>query len=59
MKRWFPIDDLKVRHLYECPECKNKVYVHPEFFAEMGVPMCTDCFWDDVMDYVRTEVTDD
>jgi hypothetical protein len=54
-----PIDDLKVRHFYQCPECNNGVYVHPEFFTEMGVPVCTDCFWDDAMEYVRTEVNSD
>jgi hypothetical protein len=52
-----PIDDLKVRHFYQCPECNNGVYVHPEFFGEMGTPICTDCIWDDEMDYVRTEIS--
>jgi hypothetical protein len=57
MDRWMPIDDLKVRHFYQCPECNNGLYVHPEFFTEMGVPVCTDCVWDDEMDYIRTEIS--
>lgn len=53
---WITIDDTKVRHCWECPECDNRVYVEPTFYGEMGTPVCTDCEWDDVMEYVRTEI---
>lgn len=56
MNRWMSIDDLKVRHFYQCPECNNELYVHPEFFTEMGIPVCTDCVWHYEMDYIRTEI---
>ena len=29
---WIIIDEKKVRHLWECPECDNKVYVEPWWY---------------------------
>jgi NAD-dependent SIR2 family protein deacetylase len=54
---WSIIDDNKVRHRWECPECNNHVYVKPWYYSEMDIPICTECEWDDVMEYIRTEIS--
>ena len=51
---WTKIDDKKVRHLWECADCDNLVYVEPWFYSENGEPFCTKCEKD--MEYIRTEV---
>lgn len=53
---WIKIEDKKVRHRWECPECNNYAYVEPWYYSEMGTPVCTECEWDDTMEYVRTEI---
>ena len=53
---WISIDDKKIRHLWECPECNNHAYVEPWYYSEMGEPVCTECDWDDTMEYIRTEI---
>ncbi len=53
---WIKIDDNKVRHLWECPNCDDKVYVEPWFYSEMGEPVCTACDRDDTMEYIQTEI---
>ena len=50
---WVSIDDKKIRHLWECPECNNHAYVEPWFYSEMGEPVCAEC--DNDMEYIRTE----
>jgi hypothetical protein len=55
---WITIDDKKVRHCWECPECNHRVYVEPWYYSEMGEPVCTDCDWNDTMEYIRTEMQD-
>ena len=56
MENWQTIDDKKIRHRWECPECDNYAYVAPWYYSEMGAPVCTDCEWDDTMEYIRTEI---
>ena len=56
MSEWVIVDDLRVRHLYRCPECDSELYVDPNFFEAMGTPVCTENDCDCDMDYVRTEV---
>jgi hypothetical protein len=51
---WTKIDDKKVRHLWECSDCDNLVYVEPWFYSENSEPFCTTCEKD--MEYIRTEV---
>jgi peptide subunit release factor 1 (eRF1) len=53
---WITVDEKKVRHCWECPECNYRVYVQPWFYSEMGTPVCTECEWDDEMEYIRTEI---
>ena len=59
MENWQTINDKKIRHRWECPECDNYAYVEPWYYSEMGVPVCTDCEWDDTMEYIRTEINND
>ena len=56
MDTWFEIEEKNVRHLWECPECDDALYVQPWFYSEMGTPVCSDC--DKDMEYIRTEVND-
>jgi hypothetical protein len=51
---WNIIDDKKIRHLWECPECNNHAYVNPWYYCEMGEPFCAEC--EDVMEYIQTEI---
>jgi hypothetical protein len=53
MENWIFVNDHKIRHRWECPECDGHSYVQPWYYSEMGEPMCTDC--DSDMEYVRTE----
>lgn len=58
---WVIVEDIKVRHLWECPGCGNRVYVEPCFYSEMGEPVCTecDCEWEDIMEYIHTEINNE
>lgn len=51
---WQTIDDKKIRHLWECPECNNHVYVEPWYYSEMGEPVCPE--HDETMEYIHTEI---
>jgi hypothetical protein len=51
---WIIIDEKKVRHKWECPECDANVYVEPWFYSEMGEPFCADC--EETMEYIHTEI---
>ena len=52
---WYDIEDNKVRHYWECPECDRHAYVEPWFYSENGTPMCIHCP-DQDMEYIRTEI---
>lgn len=52
---WQTIDDKKIRHRWECPECDNIVYVSPWFYSENGTPMCIYCS-DQDMEYISTQI---
>lgn len=52
---WIVIDEKKVRHLWECPECDRKAYVEPWFYSENGTPMCVECP-DQDMEYINTQI---
>lgn len=56
MQTWYEIEEKKVRHLWECPDCNKGVYVQPWYYSEMGTPICSDC--DNDMEYIRTEIND-
>jgi formylmethanofuran dehydrogenase subunit E len=51
---WVIIDEKKLRHKWECPNCDEYAYVQPWWYSENGTPMCTEC--DDDMEYIRTEI---
>ena len=51
---WIIIDEKKVRHKWECPECDNKVYIESWWYSENGTPMCDKCDID--MEYIHTEI---
>ena len=53
MENWIFVNDHKIRHLWECPECDRKVYVWPWSYSENGTPICEDC--DEDMIYCSTE----
>lgn len=53
---WVIIEEKRIRHLWECPECNNHVYVKPSDYEDIGIPICTECEWDDVMNYIHTEI---
>ena len=55
---WSIIDDKRIRHRWECAECNDFAYVEPWYYSEMGEPVCTECEWDDMMEYIRTEIND-
>ena len=52
---WIIIDEKKVRHLWECPDCKDSYsHVEPWFYSEHGEPVCIHC--DKTMEYIHTEL---
>ena len=51
---WIIIDEKKVRHKWECPECDNKVYIESWWYSENGTPVCDKCDID--MEYIQTEI---
>jgi hypothetical protein len=54
MENWTIVNDDKIRHRWECPECDREVYVSPWWYSENGTPMCVDCP-DQDMEYILTE----
>lgn len=52
---WVIIEEKRVRHLWECPECDSKVHVQPWWYSENGTPMCINCS-DQDMEYIHTEL---
>jgi hypothetical protein len=52
---WTKIEDHKVRHLWECPECDRAINVEPWWYSEYGLPICVSCP-DQDMEYIRTEI---
>lgn len=54
IRKWKKISDEKVRTIWECPDCKDKAYVEPDWFQDNGTPMCGEC--DNDMDYLFTEI---
>lgn len=52
--KWQTVEDEKVKSLWVCPECKQKAYIHPDWYSNNGTPMCTECDAD--MEYVKTEI---
>lgn len=54
---WTTISDLRVRHVWHCPECGKDEYVEPNYYEALGSPVCAVC--DQDMGYVRTEVRDE
>ena len=55
---WITVDDKKIRHLWECPECDSAAYIEPWWYSENGTPMCVNCT-DQDMEYIRTEYNDE
>lgn len=54
LNNWIVIDDEKVCHRWECPECDKPRFIYPWFYSEMGEPVCEECDCD--MEYIHTEV---
>lgn len=56
MSEWTEIDDAKIHHVWQCPECDRIITVRPSFYEHMGNPVCDgeDCDCDLV--YLRTEI---
>ena len=52
---WVIIENKRIRHRWECPECNRHAYVEPWFYSENGTPMCIVCP-DQDMEYVHTEL---
>lgn len=61
-EKWEKISDVRVRHVWQCPECDKLTTVSPAFYEEAGTPFCTridrstgmECGCD--MVYVSTEI---
>lgn len=52
---WVIIEDKRIRHRWECPDCDDRhSYVEPWFYSEMGEPVCPQC--DETMEYIHTEI---
>ena len=54
MANWRLIDDSKIRDVWCCSECEDKVYVTPSWYQDNGTPYCADC--DEDMQYLSTEI---
>ena len=52
---WVIIENKRIRHRWECPECNRHAYVEPWFYSENGTPMCIVCP-DQDMEYIHTEL---
>lgn len=50
------IDDRRVNNVWYCPECMEKVEVNPDYYAENGTPVCSECDVD--MNYHHTEIVE-
>jgi hypothetical protein len=54
---WIIIEEKRVRHRWECPDCDNYAYVEPWYYSENGLPVCTKCERiDGTMEYIHTEL---
>jgi len=55
VNKWIKIDDEKIRHIWQCPECDKLTTVSPHFYEENGTPVCprVECGCD--MVYLSTE----
>lgn len=55
---WKFIPDYKIRHIWADPDGSNEVAVSPDYYAVLGIPICTDGgdFQGSDKVYVRTEV---
>lgn len=51
---WIKIDDEKLRHFWNCPECNSKEHVSPDWYSNNGTPVCGECDCD--MEYSHTEI---
>jgi hypothetical protein len=51
---WKVIEDSKIIHTWECPECDMRTELRPSYYEERGTPSCDDCDCD--MKYMKTEV---
>ena len=56
-ENWIFVNDHKLRHRWECPECDRAVYVSPWWYSDNGTPMCIYCP-DQDMEYILTEYND-
>jgi len=56
-ENWIFVNDHRLRHRWECPECDRAVYVSPWWYSENGTPMCIYCP-DQDMEYILTEYND-
>lgn len=56
---WLKVDDDEVRHIWADPDGKHEVDIGPNFYAEAGVPICSDDSEHDGDDmvFVRTEIS--
>ena len=39
---WVKIDDSKVNATWQCPECKEKIDISPDWYERNGTPTCCD-----------------
>ena len=53
-ENWKKIDDEKILHRWECPDCGDVTYVYPWFYRNSGTPVCDMCGED--MEYIHTEM---
>lgn len=53
---WKIIQDNKVRHNYECPECGVESTIYPWAYEDIGTPACAECNCDMVYNYTEVEV---
>jgi Zn ribbon nucleic-acid-binding protein len=51
---WVIVDDKRIRHKWECPDCDAHANVEPWHYSEMGEPYCVDC--EREMEYINTEI---
>ena len=53
VSKWEVIEDNKVKHVWNCPECGKFTEVDPMFYQESGTPVCPDPCDTDML-YVHT-----
>lgn len=52
---WKIIQDDKVRHNYECPECGVDSTIYPWEYEDIGTPFCAECECDMVYNYTEVD----